>query len=613
MKITTLLRFALYLFISGIFLSTAAAQQYYDEAAAQYVTSSQNPQVLEYIICLEGAVGQRPRNESLSDSLSIAERSCRSFAARLPNTRDEPTASDIRAMIEECGFRPGDASPDAACGASAQAPAPRQAADEVNIAATAITTGKWLEGITYDGTWLWAAESGQRTIAKIDLATRKVVQRFNVGRLPIAVATVGGSDIFTLVATDKVILRLTSAGRRSTLASFSGCPQAMIPWGADLYVLTLPSCSSESSRLIRVDTRNGSQATSAGLGEWGQTLVAIGSEIWVGHARGLAISIVDQRTLRAGQLDVPGTEVWSMAANSSDVFAGGRQTGSDQDGRVVMIDAQTRSEIARQSVGEMVTQIAADETYVVAVGSKGTIWVFSAGDLSLLRTIHLNAGDLSPRAVMFMGDSLLISISTFIDENGAVFVLSNYLPQATVGQSPPRPVAPPPALPPAVPPPPPPPPTPQAASGFPVLAGSWGGVLRAGPGMGFAQLGSTAEGDSLELLANAGQEMNSYPWFQVRTGNGLVGYQWGGIICAVQTEIEGTFALCDANSAAAAAFYGTAPTQPVDQRLNNDYSALPMGYFSSCASDYGEGSSRYYDCLDNGYAREFGSNAPPAN
>ena len=43
-----------------------------------------------------------------------------------------------------------------------------------------------------------------------------------------------------------------------------------------------------------------------------------------------------------------------------------------------------------------------------------------------------------------------------------------------------------------------------------------------------------------------------------------------------------------------------------DPRTNKDYSSLPMGYFSTCAVDHGEGSSRYYDCLDDGLFRESG-------
>ncbi len=42
----------------------------------------------------------------------------------------------------------------------------------------------------------------------------------------------------------------------------------------------------------------------------------------------------------------------------------------------------------------------------------------------------------------------------------------------------------------------------------------------------------------------------------------------------------------------------SANAQAADPRAANDYSALPMGYLSTCAQDYGEGSSPYYDCLD---------------
>ncbi|MGO6970123.1 hypothetical protein [Rhizobium ruizarguesonis] len=87
----------------------------YDRKDAGYVTSSKNPGVLDYIVCLEKAVSDTPKSMSLPASLDDAEKKCSSQARKLPKTASEPNADDIRSMVLECGFRVGGASPDMGC------------------------------------------------------------------------------------------------------------------------------------------------------------------------------------------------------------------------------------------------------------------------------------------------------------------------------------------------------------------------------------------------------------------------------------------------------------------------------------------------------------------
>ena len=75
-------------------------------------------------------------------------------------------------------------------------------------------------------------------------------------------------------------------------------------------------------------------------------------------------------------------------------------------------------------------------------------------------------------------------------------------------------------------------------------AQSWGGIVRAGPGIEYDKLGSVAERTPIEILARTGDIMNGYPWFQIRFGDG-VGYQWGGIICGVNQPIDGAYEVCN--------------------------------------------------------------------
>ncbi|MDN3646346.1 MliC family protein [Pontixanthobacter aestiaquae] len=73
-------------------------------------------------------------------------------------------------------------------------------------------------------------------------------------------------------------------------------------------------------------------------------------------------------------------------------------------------------------------------------------------------------------------------------------------------------------------------------------ATSWGGIVRAGPGMEFDRVTSLREGDPVTLLVDTGEEMNGYRWFMIRLSDGTEAYQWGGILCTEAPQIDGTFA-----------------------------------------------------------------------
>ncbi|MBP1850280.1 SH3 domain-containing protein [Rhizobium halophytocola] len=73
---------------------------------------------------------------------------------------------------------------------------------------------------------------------------------------------------------------------------------------------------------------------------------------------------------------------------------------------------------------------------------------------------------------------------------------------------------------------------------------SWGGKLRKGPGMQFAQVGSLGEGAPLTIVSNAGIRFNEYDWFEVRLPSGKTAFQWGGILCSVEGELPGVFGVC---------------------------------------------------------------------
>ncbi len=78
----------------------------------------------------------------------------------------------------------------------------------------------------------------------------------------------------------------------------------------------------------------------------------------------------------------------------------------------------------------------------------------------------------------------------------------------------------------------------------PIEAGSWGGIVRDGPGRQYRKLGSLEQGERIMLLENTSVWDNGYPWWRIEFWGGREGYQWGGIICGLDAPIEGTYEVC---------------------------------------------------------------------
>jgi hypothetical protein len=85
---------------------------------------------------------------------------------------------------------------------------------------------------------------------------------------------------------------------------------------------------------------------------------------------------------------------------------------------------------------------------------------------------------------------------------------------------------------------------PAATAGFPRPAGSWGGIVRSGPGQQYARVASLKEGERVTLLARTDVIKDDYPWFKIRFRGTHEGYQWGGILCAVLTPETGLYQSC---------------------------------------------------------------------
>lgn len=70
---------------------------------------------------------------------------------------------------------------------------------------------------------------------------------------------------------------------------------------------------------------------------------------------------------------------------------------------------------------------------------------------------------------------------------------------------------------------------------------SLGGNLRAGPGMNFADVGSTFNGMEVVFVQNTGVMMNGYPWWVIQSSDGVQAYQWGGLMCVPGRPTQGLY------------------------------------------------------------------------
>ena len=76
-----------------------------------------------------------------------------------------------------------------------------------------------------------------------------------------------------------------------------------------------------------------------------------------------------------------------------------------------------------------------------------------------------------------------------------------------------------------------------------VTGRSYGGKVRAGPGISFKQIGSLFYNDKLKILTDTNRQFNSYNWFKVKY-RGKIGYQWGGLLCSDGLKLPDIYEQC---------------------------------------------------------------------
>jgi len=306
----------------------------------------------------------------------------------------------------------------------ARANEPPPSNNTVTLTPKVFPVGKWAEGIAATPQGIWVAESGARAIVLLDANTGEMRRRVTVGRLPVEMRSGDDGVVSVLTQTDRAIWRQPARGSGKALKGLPGCPNGLAQGGGALWVLTQPSCSSDSAQLIRVDPKTGAQKKSVVLGEWGQALAAGGGDIYVAHARPPALDIIDQKTLAVRSLDPHDLSLWAMVAGPGRLVVGGRINSDWSKGVVAALDPKTGAERQRRLLDQMIVALVADEKSVVAVGDKGRIWALSPNDLAIQKVVDLSTGPFKARAAAIRDSVLYVTSQEQFGDKGAVFAIS---------------------------------------------------------------------------------------------------------------------------------------------------------------------------------------------
>ena len=310
-------------------------------------------------------------------------------------------------------------------------------ADTISLNPGIIAVGKWAEGLAFDGSSIWVAESGQRSIAQVNPAQGAVIRRVQVGRYPVGMAFANGA-IYALVQTDKLVWQQFPGGAPGRqFGSLDGCPQGLAAGRQHLWVLTDLNCSDNHNRLIRLDPNTNERRAVDLPFDKAQKVAVHNGKAFVVRQRGQVLSEIDEQTLAIRNADVKDASPGVISANGALLYIGGLRGFAGTQGMVAAINPATMQEVGRRFIDQEIVAITDDARNVVGIGKEGRIYVFSTGDLQLLRTIDMPTANFrpdsdggGPTALLLHGETLYISNFHQFGPNGAILTLNGWRPAA---------------------------------------------------------------------------------------------------------------------------------------------------------------------------------------
>jgi streptogramin lyase len=228
-----------------------------------------------------------------------------------------------------------------------------------------IPIGKWPQGVVVSQGDAFVAESGQRRVARIDLATGEVKTHISVGRLPVELATGPDGTVYVLVHTDRKLIAIDpKTNRVRTVATLPDHPEDLVFADGALWVLLYDEGSSANSTVLRVNPTTGKAKRSLLLGKNANGLVVTQGRVWVCHGGPPGetgrISILDSTTLETLPDAILSAPPWKLAATPKAVYAGLFTN------EIIRLDAKTMEQTHRAKAGAFVSAmlVSGDELFM---------------------------------------------------------------------------------------------------------------------------------------------------------------------------------------------------------------------------------------------------------
>jgi len=314
-------------------------------------------------------------------------------------------------------------------------------ADEISVAPTVFDVGKWPEEIGLIENHLWVAESGQRSLAKLEASSGKKLLKVECGRLPVNLEAFG-EMIYATINTDAKIWKQGNASKGSAIVSTGAdYPQGLAITGDAIFVLLNLKGSDAESVVMRIESDTYKTRRSISVGARANNVVAGEGSLWVlrtdfvGDTPTGIITHVDPETLEVqGHAEVEG---WI----DEGVISGGRlfvSGGSEEAGRITVCNVENgKIEGSLDYPGTRVVALVATDEHLVSVDTAGAVHVHRLDTLAHERTIHLKTKRFDPKDLCVTPDS--IYVSAHLGDIGAVYKIDEWMPGNTTSNPEPAP------------------------------------------------------------------------------------------------------------------------------------------------------------------------------
>ena len=282
------------------------------------------------------------------------------------------------------------------------APSPRTPTRVVLERTATIPVGKWPESVLVSGGSAWVADSGDRRVTRVDLATNKVIARIAAGRLPVHLGAGPDGKIYTVAVTDSAVYVIDPAVNRGRLLThLPNYPEHMVYADGALWVLCWKNGSSADSEVVRVDLPSGRLTRSEPLGRSARTLALGHGHVWVARADE-GVTVVDPRTLkRTGELK-PAKNVQLIAAGPTAMYA---SAGSS----VLKLDPTSGAELARVTLAEAPSVLRLLDGALIAATRGGTLYSLELDSLELRSELRLAGPSVELHDVATHDGALLVT------------------------------------------------------------------------------------------------------------------------------------------------------------------------------------------------------------